>query len=216
MKYRCLVFDHDDTVVNSTAVVHWPCFQEYLNDTRPGETISFDDYMRKNFSPGFIEMCTEDYGFSAEELDREVAYWQKYVETRIPDAYHGIKEIMHRHKAEGGIIAVISHSMKANILRDYRHNGLPEPDIIFGWEQPPDRRKPNPWPLLQVMEEFNLNSEEILMIDDLKPGYDMAKEVNVDFAAAGWSNDIPEIELFMRKNSDFYFKTVEELDIFLV
>ena len=216
MKYKCLVFDHDDTVANSTAVVHWPCFQEYLKDTRPGESISFDDYMRKNFSPGFIEMCLEDYGFSNEELEREVAYWQRYVETRIPDAYPGIKEIMDRHKASGGILAVISHSMKDNIERDYRHNNLPLPDITFGWEQPPERRKPNPWPLQQVMNTFGLKPEEILMIDDLKPGYDMSKALNVDFAAAGWSNDIPEIEKFMRNNSDFYFKTIEELNNFLI
>ena len=27
MKYRCLIVDHDDTVVNSTATVHFPCFR---------------------------------------------------------------------------------------------------------------------------------------------------------------------------------------------
>ena len=31
MKYKCLVFDHDDTVVNSTATNHHPCFQMYLD-----------------------------------------------------------------------------------------------------------------------------------------------------------------------------------------
>ena len=30
LKYRCLVLDHDDTVVNSTATVHYPCFVEYM------------------------------------------------------------------------------------------------------------------------------------------------------------------------------------------
>ena len=29
MTYPCLVLDHDDTVVNSTATVHYPCFAEY-------------------------------------------------------------------------------------------------------------------------------------------------------------------------------------------
>ena len=29
MKFPCLVLDHDDTVVNSTATVHYPCFAEY-------------------------------------------------------------------------------------------------------------------------------------------------------------------------------------------
>ena len=122
---------------------------------------------------------------------------------------------MLRHRAEGGIIAVISHSMRENILRDYAANGLPEPDIIYGWEQPEERRKPHPWPVEQVMRELGLKREELLMIDDLKPGYDMAAAAGIDFAAAGWANDIEEIENFMRSNSQYYFKKVEDLDTFL-
>jgi len=37
----------------------------------------------------------------------------------------------------------------------------------------------------------------------------------VDFAGVGWSNDIPEIEAFMRANCSMYFKTVDELAAFL-
>ena len=51
MKYKCLVFDHDDTVVNSTATIHHPCFQKYLNSRYPGRTCSLEDYFKKNFAP---------------------------------------------------------------------------------------------------------------------------------------------------------------------
>lgn len=216
MKYRCLVFDHDDTVVNSTAVIHWPCFVEYLKDYRPGMSISLEDYFRSNFDPGFLEMCRTVFGLSEEELSEEVAYWNRYVATRVPQVYDGIREIMDRHKAGGGIIAVISHSMKPNILRDYEKNGLPAPDAVYGWEQPVERRKPNPWPVEQIMEQFGLCGEEVLMIDDAKPGYDMALAAGVDFAAAGWAYDIPEIEKFMRDNCKNYFKTVAQLNEFLI
>ena len=30
MRYKCLVLDHDDTLVNSTATMHFPCFCEVL------------------------------------------------------------------------------------------------------------------------------------------------------------------------------------------
>ena len=53
------------------------------------------------------------------------------------------------------------------------------------------------------------------MLDDLKPGYDMARACGVNFAAAGWSNDVPQIESFMRANCDLYFKTVPELRAYL-
>ena len=65
------------------------------------------------------------------------------------------------------------------------------------------------------MRQLELRPEELLMIDDLKPGYDMARACGVDFAAAGWANDIPQIEQFMRQNCRLYFKTVAELAAFL-
>jgi phosphoglycolate phosphatase len=43
----------------------------------------------------------------------------------------------------------------------------------------------------------------------------MAAACGVDFAAVGWSNDIPQIESFMRKNCRNYFKKVSELSDFL-
>ena len=90
--------------------------------------------------------------------------------------------------------------MRENIERDYRENDLPMPDVIFGWEQPPrSSASRTPWPLERIMERFALRPEELLVVDDLKPGHDMARAAGVPFAAAGWANDIPEIEQFMRK-----------------
>ena len=211
MRYRCLVFDHDDTVVNSTATIHYPSFVEYLREYFPDRSCTLEHYFLKNFDPGFIPMCREEYGMSDRDLALEVRFWQEYVRTRIPRAYPGIREIMERQKAEGGLIAVISHSMEGNILRDYRENGLPEPDAVYGWDLPEEQRKPHPWPLEQLMRRFSLERGELLMIDDLKPGFDMARACGVDFAGVGWANDIPQIEEYMRENCSLYFKTVEEL-----
>ena len=215
MKYRCLVFDHDDTVVNSTATIHHPCFEAYLREFFPGRSCSLEEYFLKNFHPGFIPMCKEEYGLSDADLEIEYRYWQDYVRSRIPQAYPGLRELMERHRAKGGLLTVISHSTAWNIRRDYKANALPEPDLVFGWEQPPERRKPNPWPLEEILRRFELAPSDVLMIDDLKPGYDMARAVGVDFAAVGWANDIPQIESFMRQNCRLYFKTVAELAAFL-
>ena len=61
------------------------------------------------------------------------------------------------------------------------------------------------------MEKYSLFPSEILVVDDLKPGYDMARSAGVDFAAAGWAYDIPEIREFMQKNCDYYLNSVEDL-----
>jgi len=215
MKYKCLVFDHDDTVVNSTAVIHHPCFQKYLSLRRPGRECTLEEYFIKNFDPGFIQMCRDEYGMDDADLLDETEFWREYVKDHIPAAYEGIKGIMDRHKAEGGIICVVSHSFEHNIYRDYEANGLPVPDAVYGWGRPFNERKPNPFPLEDIMRTFGLDKSEMLMIDDLKPGYDMAKSAGVDFAAVGWANDVAMIESFMRRNCENYFKTVPELDGFV-
>lgn len=215
MKYKCLVMDHDDTVVNSTATVHYPCFVEYMNKYHPGFEMNLEEYFVKNFNPGILELFRDIIGMSEEEILFEQKCWNEYVQKHIPEAYPGIREILTDFRERGGKICVVSHSYGENILRDYRANGLPEPDLIFGWESPEEERKPAPFPLYRIMEHYGFKPGELLVVDDLKPGYDMARSAGVPFAAAGWANDIPEIEQFMRQNSDLYFKTVRELSEYL-
>ena len=215
MKYKCLVFDHDDTVVNSTATIHHPCFQLFLDKYFPGRVCSLEQYFLKNFSPGFLEMCRQDYGMDEAMIAEEGRFWMDYVQSHVPAAYDGIRRIMERQKAAGGLVAVVSHSHVTNILRDYAANGLPVPDAVYGWEKPESERKPSAFPLEDIMRRFSLAPKELLVIDDLKPGCDMALAAGTDFAAVGWANDIPQIETFMRENCTRYFKTVEELDAFL-
>lgn len=215
LKYRCLVMDHDDTVVNSTATVHYPCFVEYMEKYQPQVHLTLEEYFRYNFDPGVVPMFTEICGLSLEELAHEEKYWHEYACRHVPRAYEGIGEILAEQKRRGGLVTVVSHSYSENILRDYRENGLPEPDRVYGWEYPAEQRKPSPWPLRDLMERYGLAPGEMLVVDDLKPGYDMARAAGVPFAAAGWANDIPEIEGFMRKNCDRYFKKVSALRDFL-
>ena len=145
-------------------------------------------------------------------MAHEERWWKDYVKRVVPRAYEGVRDILLEQKRRGGKLCVVSHSFRENILRDYRENGLPEPDLIFGWEQPAEKRKPSPFALNEIMKTFGLRPEEMLVVDDLKPGYDMALSAGVPFAAAGWANDIPQIEAFMRANCGLYFKTVRALE----
>ena len=214
MKYKCLVLDHDDTVVESTASIHYPCFVEYLEKFRPSlaKNYTVHDYFVKNFHPGISALLSDEVGLSEEEVIHEEAYWREYVKSHVPKAYDGIKEIIEEFRARGGIIAVDSHSYESYIRCDWSYNRLPEPDIIYGWDIPKDIRKPAPDTLFDLMKRFSLSPAEILVVDDLKPGYDMARGAGVDFAAAGWAYDIPEIEGFMRKNCDYYLKSLTDLE----
>jgi phosphoglycolate phosphatase/pyrophosphatase PpaX len=213
MKYKCLVLDHDDTVVSSTAEIHFPCFVEYLKMTRPHLVSEWDleTYLIKNFHPGITAILRDELGMDDAEVKREIDFWAAYVENHIPTAYGGIGKIISEFRARGGIIAVDSHSLMKYIKRDFEYNKLPMPDIIYSWDLPDEERKPSPYTLFDLMKRYGLSREEIIVVDDLKPGYDMARGAGVDFAAAGWAYEVFEIEEFMRKNCDYYLKDVSEL-----
>lgn len=210
MKYKCLILDHDDTIVNSTATIHYPSYVEFAKAYAPEAMMSLDDYFLYNFEPGIMKMFKDICKLSDELIQKEEDFWAEYASSHIPKAFPGIKEILEKHRSEGGIITVISHSYSKNIIRDYKANNLPIPDDTYGWECAVENRKPSPWAIYQILNKYNLKPEEVLVLDDLKPGYDMAKAAGVPFAAAGWANDIKQIETFMRENCELYFKKVSD------
>ncbi len=211
MKYKCLVLDHDDTIVNSTATIHYPAFQETLKIIRPDFQLTLEDYFQYNFEPGFQSFCNDILKLNQEEMAMQTQNWLNYVDHHIPQIYPGIDEILWEFKRQGGYICVVSHSMKESILRDYKANGLPTPDLIFGWDFPPHQRKPSSWPLEKIMSEFHLSAQDLVMVDDLKPGKMMADKVGVDFIGVGWSHSIENIQNEMKKQCDYYCESVDEL-----
>jgi phosphoglycolate phosphatase/pyrophosphatase PpaX len=207
------VLDHDDTVVDSTKDIHFPAFIEYLKINRPSlvNNYTLESYLEKNFSPGILSLLMDELGLTEQEIKDEEHFWSDFVKSHVPHAYSGISEIIAEFRARGGIIAVSSHSLTRYIERDYRENGLPFPDRIFGWDIPKEERKPAPHTVLSLIKEYKLSPNEVLVVDDLKPGFDMARSAGVVFAAAGWAYNVPKIESFMRENCDYYLKTVSEL-----
>lgn len=210
LKYKCLILDHDDTAVRSTPEIHYPSFAAAVNLLRPRDkTISLEEFVLYCFDPGFAEFCRDVMKFNPAEQERQYAIWKEYTERVIPDFYPGVVEILHRYKEAGGIITVVSHSEKDKILRDYKEKCGLTPELVFGWEQEEEKRKPHPYPALEILKFFGLQSEEVLLVDDLKPGILMAKSCRIPCAYAGWAHAIPEIEEYMRRTTDFYFPTVE-------
>jgi len=216
LKYPCLVLDHDDTVVQSMKTLSYPFFLYVLQIFRPGETMSFSDYVRDCHHYGFAELCRLRFGFTEDELAKEHGMWMSYVLNHTPAPYPGIGKIIKRQKKEGGLICVVSHSSKENILRDYdAHFGL-HPDAVYGWELPEHQRKPHAYPLLDIMDRHSLKPEQILVVDDMKLSCKMAAPLGVKVAYAGWSGmGIPEIDEEMTALCDLCFQTTAQFEEFL-
>ena len=216
LRFRCLVIDHDDTSVNSTPSIHYPAFLEAMKMMRPGyEGISLEDYFIKNFDPGFGDFLKKELGFSDREMLEEFKVWRSFTERMTPEFFPGFLEMLEEFKISGGYVAVVSHSEKEIIERDYTRNTSFKPDIVFGWDHDHEKRKPHPYPVKEIMKYFGLKKEDVLVLDDLKTGLIMARKAGVKFAAAGWAYDIKYIRDFMKAESDYYFYSINELADFL-
>ena len=216
LKYPCLVLDHDDTAVKSELTVNYPCFLDSLKKFRPGETMDYPEFVDWCFRHEFTDFLRIKYQFTEEELLEEYRMWQEYSKTRIPPAYEGIREIILEQKKRGGLVCVVSLSSRENILRDYRTHFGVEPDLIFSCNDPKEQRKPSPYPLEQIMGHYSLSPSQLLMVDDLPTGYQMASKAGVPIAFAAWSRQQnPKLLEAMSGLCNYTFHTTEELKTFL-
>lgn len=216
LKYPCLVLDHDDTVVQSELTVNFPYFLLTLDSFRPGATISAEEYADGCYRMGFANMCRQRFSFTEQEILEEYMGWKEYIKTHIPDPFPGIGDVIRKQKALGGKVCVVSHSCNENITRDYSRNFGILPDDIFGWDLPEELRKPNDYALKVIMETYGFSPQELLVVDDMKLAYTMAKKQQVPIAFAAWGRkNCPAICEEMRRICDFSFDTPQEFGNFL-
>ena len=187
---------------------------------RPGlEPIDLDTWFQKNCDPGIMRFLVDELRLTPEELAVEHEIWREFTARETPHFYPGFLEALAAYKVRGGRVAVVSHSESHVIMGHYRGAGGAlgvVPDLVFGWDLEPDQRKPNPYPVHETIRELRLDPSEVLVVDDLKPGIDMAQAAGVDAAAAGWAHDISSIREFMRQTCVVCFATVQEFADFIL
>lgn len=220
IRYKCLILDHDDTVVDSTSSIHYPAHLEIMKRLRPEQTpVSLEEWFLKNYNPGIFEYYTDELEFDDDEIEQEYTIWREYTQRRIPDFYEGFIDLLAEYKKRGGFITVVSHSDVDIIRKHYRHHAKGaalEPEIIFGWDTDSEKRKPSPYPVESILSELKVARKEALILDDLKPGARMGVAAGVPVAAAGWGHQIPEIRRDMEGICDYYFNQVDEFRSFLL
>lgn len=219
LRYRCLIVDHDDTAVDSTATIHYPAHVEVMRRIRPDhDVVDLDQWLLKNFDPGITAYFRDELRLTDEEIEMEFATWRRIVSERVPEFYPGFLELLDEYRCRGGVVAVVSHSDREIIQRDYlvAASGASLPDVIFGWDPDQERRKPSPYPVKEILKTYRVSPEEALVVDDLKPGVLMARAAGVHVAAAGWGHQIPGIREYMEKNCIRYLSTVSALRDFVL
>jgi beta-phosphoglucomutase-like phosphatase (HAD superfamily) len=217
IRFRCLLLDHDDTAVDSTLAIHYPAHLESLRVLRPNRAVpTMEEWLLANFH-GIMDYLVGELGLTEEELLREYEIWRSFTTSRVPSFFPGFLETLAAFRRSGGLVVVISHSEADVIESHYRRaeDSASFPDLIFGWTEDAERRKPSPWPVREALRRLAVAPEEALIVDDLKPGVLMSRASGVAIAGAGWSHRVPEIASYMRAHSLAYFPTIESFRDFL-
>jgi len=219
-RYRCLVLDHDDTAVDGTRKVHYPAHRRAMEVLRPGvEPVDLDTWFAKNFDPGILGYLVGELGLSEAEMEVEHRIWREFTAREVPEFYPGFMDALHEYQVRGGLVVIVSHSEERVIRAHYAAASDGQrvtPDLVFGWDLGPDRRKPDPYPVHETLRRLRLEPRDVLVVDDLKPGIDMAQAAGVDAAAVFWSHDIPAIRDYMRAACVACFDTVPEFAEFVL
>ena len=185
-----------------------------LNELRPDVRWSLEEFMQYSFEPGFEALCSELLGFTPEEMARQEENWRAFSLTQEPPMFPGMAEPIRRQRARGGLVC--GEPFRGGYhCADYVKNCGFAPDLIFDGEQGPGRRKPSPWPLQEIMRVYGLAPGQLLMVDDLKPGWQMARAWRA-LCVWGWGSPVAAIHTFMRTGADHYFTRVEQLEELLV
>ena len=91
-----------------------------------------------------------------------------------------------------------------------------QPDAIYGWDLPEAQRKPNPYPLQDIMRRYSLSPKDLLVVDDMKLAWKMANPLNVEIGFAAWGKiDFPDLSQEMRDLCDYTFDSTKDLEKFL-
>lgn len=212
MKYRCLILDHDDTVVKSTPQIHYPAFVEILKTLRPERKApTLAEFMEYCSEPGYFTYCRDVVGLTEQEDEAQNAIWYRYVDAHIPQVYEGFPALLEKFVQSGGTVCVCTHSESRIVLRDYRENHLPAPALVFGAELGEEKRKPNPYPIEEIERRLGFAPGEMVMVDDLMTGLAMARRCGVLAVAAGWSHLSQKVRSRVESSCDVYCSSVSDL-----
>jgi phosphoglycolate phosphatase/pyrophosphatase PpaX len=181
---------------------------------RESETSTLEEWFEVNFDPGFSVYI--DSILKLTDKEKKICYetWREYTTLLTPPFFEGMLPLLQEFKERKGIVVVVSHS-EPDIIRSHylKQRELPGflPDRIIGWTGDPEKQKPNPWPVEEVIKQYELSRDEILVVDDLRPGITMANRAGVDSVGVGWSHNLPVIKEGIIDQCTYFLDSVNDL-----
>lgn len=200
MKYKALIFDIDNTLVNTLDMNMIP-LQKIIREEK-GEEWTLEEVYHFASYPGMKVMEELEVNNPGEVYAR----WVKYVNEYQASPYEGMNDVLKTlHKKLR--FSVVSSKNKKQYDIDVVSLGLDDYMEVVVLEDDTSKHKPDPEPLLLCMERLGLNKEDVIYIGDAYSDLLASRNAGIDFAFAKWGS----VESKDMSDSNYILEKVEDL-----
>ena len=191
MKYKALIFDIDNTLVNTLDMNMIP-LQKIIQEEK-GENWTLEEVYHFASYPG-MKVMEELEVNNPEEV---YARWVKYVNEYQASPYEGMDDVL-KTLHEKLRFSVVSSKNKKQYDIDVVSLGLDDYMEVVVLEDDTSKHKPDPEPLLLCMERLGLNKQANLLT---------SRNAGIDFAFTKWGS----VESKDMSDSNYILEKVEDL-----
>ena len=186
MKIKCAVFDLDGTLLNTIKTIN-----HYLNLTleKYGLPTVSEEQTKAMVGDGARLLIKRALGERAEDEALYSAVFRDYNAAYDADPYYltepyeGIDEMLLALRGQGVTLAVLSNKPNTAVCLAIEHF-FPEAFTAVSGAREGIALKPDPAPLLEMLRELGVSTEETAYIGDSEPDVLLAKNARVAYPVA--------------------------------
>ena len=185
---KSIIFDLDGTLLNTIEDLANAC--NYALTTLGYKTHEVEKYKTfvGNGRYKLVERMLPEDRRDMENIEKALKLFDTYYEKHMIDMtkpYDGIMEMLDSLINRGINIAVVSnkpHEFTTEVVKNYFGDRF---KVVYGHKKN-TKEKPDPWAVLEVIEEFNVNKDECLYIGDSEIDINTAKNAGVKSVGVEW------------------------------
>ena len=201
MKYRCVVFDLDGTLLDSETVI-LTTFRNVLRKVT-GRSYKLSEL---KFSWG---IPTEDAArrLGVFDIGQVQRCWNEEIMRHSDEIrpFPGTEEMLRQLRDDGVRLGIVTSKDRYELELAFPQAHYFEPELIVTADQTA-RHKPDPKPLLELLRRAGIRPEQALYIGDTIHDARCAAGAGVAFGLAAWGADLPQ-----SIRAEYYFAAPREV-----
>lgn len=183
-----IIFDLDGTLLNTIEDLANAC--NYALTTLGYKTHEVEKYKTfvGNGRYKLVERMLPEDNRSVENIEKALELFDSYYEKHMIDMtkpYDGIMEMLDCLINKSINIAVVSnkpHEFTTEVVKNYFDDRF---EVVYGHKKN-TKEKPDPWAVLEVIDEFKVNKDECLYVGDSEIDINTAKNAGVKSVGVEW------------------------------